>query len=192
MTIKVDMDMLEGAPSTISDGDKGDITISDSASVFTIDNGVVTLAKMANIASGYLIGRGTAATGVPEAVLPSADFTMSAGAIKLSATERVTALTCGATTTIDLILGNLFTLTLTQNTTIAFSNPPAAGRAQVIIVEVKQDGTGSRTMAQPASVKVSPSAYVPTTTATTGRDLLCYVTMDQGTSYDLTYKKTFM
>lgn len=50
------------------DGDKGDITVSGTGSVWTIDNQAVTLAKMANLATGTFIGRFTAATGVPEAL----------------------------------------------------------------------------------------------------------------------------
>lgn len=50
----------------ISDGDKGDITVSSTGSVWTIDNGVVTLAKQANMATGSLVYRKTAGAGAPE------------------------------------------------------------------------------------------------------------------------------
>lgn len=50
----------------VSDGDKGDITVSASGATWTIDAGAVTLAKMANIATDSFIGRDTAGTGVPE------------------------------------------------------------------------------------------------------------------------------
>lgn len=50
----------------VSDGDKGDITVSSSGAVWTIDNSVITLAKMANMATASLLGRNTAGTGVPE------------------------------------------------------------------------------------------------------------------------------
>lgn len=50
----------------VSDGDKGDITISGSGATYTIDNGVVSLAKMADMATDSFIGRDTAGTGVPE------------------------------------------------------------------------------------------------------------------------------
>jgi len=49
-----------------TNGDKGDITVSGAGLVWTIDNGVVTLAKMANMATASLIGRNTAGTGAPE------------------------------------------------------------------------------------------------------------------------------
>lgn len=50
----------------VSDADKGDITVSSSGTVWTIDAGVVTLAKMANLAQDQFIGRVTGSTGVPE------------------------------------------------------------------------------------------------------------------------------
>ena len=55
-----------GGGGSLTDGDYGDITVSSSGSVMTIDNGVVTPAKMADIATDTFIGRTTAGTGVPE------------------------------------------------------------------------------------------------------------------------------
>ncbi len=52
----------------ISDGDKGDITVSGSGTTWTIDNGAVTLAKQANLTTQRVIGRNTAGSGVPEEV----------------------------------------------------------------------------------------------------------------------------
>lgn len=57
--------------SGVADGDKGDITVSGSGTVWTVDPGAVTLAKMADIATATLIGRTTAGTGVPEALTPT-------------------------------------------------------------------------------------------------------------------------
>lgn len=54
------------ATSTVADGDKGDITVSSSGTVWTIDNSVVTLAKMADVATGSVFYRKTAGTGAPE------------------------------------------------------------------------------------------------------------------------------
>lgn len=56
-------------PSTgggVSDGDKGDITVSASGATWTIDNGVVTNAKMADVATARIKGRTAAGTGSPE------------------------------------------------------------------------------------------------------------------------------
>ena len=52
----------------VSDGDKGDITVSGTGAVWTIDAGVVTLGKMADLASSTILGRATAGTGAPEAL----------------------------------------------------------------------------------------------------------------------------
>lgn len=71
---------------TLADGDYGDVTASSSGSVITIDNGVVTLAKMANLNTDTIIGRDTAGTGVPEALTLTGglEFT-GAGGIQTSA-----------------------------------------------------------------------------------------------------------
>jgi hypothetical protein len=50
----------------ISDGDKGDITVSDSGATWTIDSGVITNAKLADVATATIKGRTTAGSGSPE------------------------------------------------------------------------------------------------------------------------------
>ena len=60
--------VISGGGGGISDGDKGDITVSGSGAVWTIDSGVVSLSKMADLATSTIIGRATAGTGVPEAL----------------------------------------------------------------------------------------------------------------------------
>lgn len=50
----------------VTDGDKGDITVSSSGTTWTIDNNAVTLAKMADMATSSLIYRKTGGTGDPE------------------------------------------------------------------------------------------------------------------------------
>jgi hypothetical protein len=52
--------------SAVSDGDKGDITVSGGGTTWTIDNGAVTLAKQADVATSTVFYRKTAGTGVPE------------------------------------------------------------------------------------------------------------------------------
>ena len=57
-----------GGGGGVSDGDKGDVTVSGSGAVWTIDAGVVSLAKLADLATSTILGRATAGTGVPEAL----------------------------------------------------------------------------------------------------------------------------
>jgi len=52
----------------VTDGDKGDITVSGSGATWTIDAGAVSLSKMADLATSTILGRATAGTGVPEAL----------------------------------------------------------------------------------------------------------------------------
>jgi hypothetical protein len=50
----------------ITDGDKGDITVSNSGATWTIDNDTITLAKLAHMPTARVLGRTTAGTGTPE------------------------------------------------------------------------------------------------------------------------------
>ncbi|MFN4191805.1 MAG: hypothetical protein ACK4FR_02585 [Tabrizicola sp.] len=63
--------VVGGGGGGISDGDKGDITVSGAGTVWTIDAGAVTLAKMADIATDSFLGRDTAGTGAPEVLTPA-------------------------------------------------------------------------------------------------------------------------
>lgn len=57
---------LPGVGGGVSDGDKGDITVSVAGTVWTIDPGAVTLAKQADMATASVVYRKTAAAGAPE------------------------------------------------------------------------------------------------------------------------------
>ena len=73
-------------PGVASDGDYGDITISGSGTVMTVDNDAVTYAKMQNVsATDRLLGRDTAGAGNVEEIslgvgLAMSSTTLSAGA----------------------------------------------------------------------------------------------------------------
>ena len=54
------------ASGALTDGDKGEITVSASGATWTIDNDVITLAKLAHMPTARVIGRTTGGTGSPE------------------------------------------------------------------------------------------------------------------------------
>ncbi len=60
-----------GGGGTLADGSYGDVTVSGTGTVITINNATVTLAKMANVATGTILGRTTAGSGSPEALTPA-------------------------------------------------------------------------------------------------------------------------
>jgi hypothetical protein len=64
--------VVGGSSGGVSDGDKGDITVSGSGTSWTIDAGVVSLGKLADLATGTILGRATAGTGSPEALTAAA------------------------------------------------------------------------------------------------------------------------
>ena len=76
-TKKDDNSIAEISGGGIDDGDKGDITVSSSGSVFTIDNDAVTYAKIQNVsATDRLLGRDSSGAGIIEEIAPSAVRTM--------------------------------------------------------------------------------------------------------------------
>lgn len=95
-----------------------------------------------------------------------------------------TANSSSGTTTLDLEAANIFSTTLTENTTFAFTNPPATGTAYSFTLKIVQDASASGyTVAWPASVDW-PDALAPTLTDTaSGVDIFVFFTHDGGTTY---------
>ena len=87
----------------LSDGDKGDITVSSTGAVWTIDNDAVTYAKIQNVsATDRLLGRDTTGAGDIEelAVTGGLEFTGSGGIQRSALTGDVTASAGSGSTTI--------------------------------------------------------------------------------------------
>jgi hypothetical protein len=62
----------------VTDGDKGDITVTSSGSIWTIDNDAVTYAKIQNVTtSSVLLGRATTGAGNIEEIILGSGLTMS-------------------------------------------------------------------------------------------------------------------
>lgn len=136
-------------------------------------------------------GLSTAATLVGtellEIVQSAGNFRVLLSAIKAYCRKSaVTAVSsAGGVLTLDLSLGDYFTVDLTENiTSIVITNAPGAGFGGAVFVRFAQDST-PRTVAWPASFRWEGSA--PSVSTGSGAiDLLSLVTLDGGTTWDAT------
>lgn len=137
------------------------------------------------------LGLGTIATqaasniAITGGAINLADGPLTRPEIKDYAVAHTTPTISAGAITFDCALSNSFNVSLTANiTSITFSNSPATGKLGEIVIDFQQDGTGSRTVTWPASVKWSGGvAPVITTTLTTGRDKVFLSTRDGGTTW---------
>lgn len=84
--------------------------------------------------------------------------------------------------TVNCETGNVFSHTLTENTTFTFSNPPATGTAYGFTLKTVQDST-ARTITWPASVDWA-GGEAPTISAGSGEvDVFVFYTHDGGTTW---------
>lgn len=143
---------------TVTDGDKGDITVSGSGATWTIDNDVVTFAKMQNIATGRLLGRGTAASGDVEQITP---------ALGTTGTDLTWAFTAG---------------TLTLNV------PSASATARGVVTTGTQTMAGAKTWSGSAvfsstvniSATTTANPFVITSTNATSTNFAMSITSNSG------------
>lgn len=135
----------------LSDGDKGDITVSGSGTSFTIDNGVVTLAKMANLAQDQVIGRVSASTGVPET------FTVTAAARTVLDDTTVAAML--ATMGGAPLASPALTGTPTGPTAAAGTNSTQLATTAYVVAERTAPGTLSSKIIQLAALPGTDNTY---------------------------------
>lgn len=129
----------------VSDGDKGDITVSSTGTVWTIDNDVVTYAKMQNVsATDKLLGRVSASAGDVEEIT----FTDFAQSILDDADEAT------FKATVNLEIGTDVQAYSADLTSLATNwvQASAAGASSLDFHEDTDNGTNKITLTAPASV----------------------------------------
>lgn len=104
--------------------------------------------------------------------------TIEAGTFTNGYTEETVTANTSTAYTVDLANGSVQILTLTGNCTFTF---PTAAAGKSFIMLLKQDGTGSRTVTWPATVKW-PSGTAPTITSTASK-LDKYIFTSDGTNW---------
>lgn len=88
----------------------------------------------------------------------------------------------GASITLNLANGNVQKLTLTAGCTISLTSP-ASGAMRSLTLLVFQDGTGSRTVTWPGSVKWGIAGAPTLTTTASKMDMISLFTVDGGTNW---------
>jgi len=83
---------------------------------------------------------------------------------------------------LDLSAANIFRLNLTGDTTVTFTNPPAAGSTSVATIVAIQDGSGGHTITWTDGAFAGGVAP-PASTGANEVDIWTAFTYDQGTSY---------
>lgn len=94
----------------------------------------------------------------------------------------------GGSLALDASLADYFTHTLTEDTTLAISNPPDANEAQTISIRFEQDGATAYDVTLPASFKPIDGSDTTMPATLGGFALLVATTFDQGTRWEYSWK----
>lgn len=97
--------------------------------------------------------------------------------------ETVVTANSGAAYTVNLANGNILELTLTDNCTLSFSNPPTSGKAGSVTLILHQDGNGNRTITWPDSMTWAGGTTPTLSTAANAVDIIQVFTTDGGTTW---------
>jgi hypothetical protein len=142
-----------------------------------IADGAITQSKIAADA----IGAAQLQDGIP---INMQDQVLTRPELKdFSEASATPAISAGALT-LNLETGNVFEVTLTGNvTSLTLANPPAAGRAGSATLILRQDATGGRTLAWPASVRWAGGMPPIVSPAANAVDIYAFLTRNGGATW---------
>jgi len=169
------------------------VTVLDAGGNFTAAD---VEAVLAEIASDYMRqNRAETISGTKtfsSANIAMADNEVQRALLKDYAVKHNSVASSSGTLTLDFETGNSFSTTLTENTTIALTNPPATGIYGEATLRITQDGAGGAfTITLPASVDTPGGVAYTMSTANNARDKLTFSTIDFGTIYDLEFSQAY-
>lgn len=169
----------------LSDSDKGDITVSGGGLTWTIDNDVITFAKLQNLSTDTILGRDTAGTGDAEELSVSGgiEFTGSGGLQTSAFTGDVTKSAGGTVLTLANDSITLAKLADINTDTLIGRDTAGTGNPESITLDSTLEFTGSQSIRR-AAIGGDISMSAGSNTAIIPNDTITYAKLQNVSATD--------